>query len=393
MRSALILGGFVAAALLLAAGYVVWLVFGGGPAKLSAERALASRSYSADTPLSIGDVVDVKVPRGFKEESRKELLEEHRDPETVWFELTLGKFDAPGSSRNPAQIYLIFASRGNEAKVLPPPSAANWSIRGTSDGLHLFAGTQPDQVIATAVDPSGGRRAELRTTSDIYTLDQALAIVAQVVQSMTIHRAGADALFARTRANLATDSNNQARAFELIAKKLGPIPDQPGVPRRLEDGGFLMRDYKEDTSAHTAMVLGTQTVDGDLEKAALALKLDSARITPDLSNEVASAGDTFPLPDHGLRVGVLAVWLDAEGNFKAIDLQTSTPPHWTREDYHEPWRVAIKACAQPGKLTFLRFANFWDFNRRKLEDISGWIDASARLAEWAKAGHPLWIAR
>jgi len=63
MRSALILGGFVAAALLLAAGYVVWLVFGGGPAKLSAERALASRSYTADTPLSIGDILDVPLPR------------------------------------------------------------------------------------------------------------------------------------------------------------------------------------------------------------------------------------------------------------------------------------------------------------------------------------------
>jgi len=393
MKITLVLGSIVAAAVVLAGSYVVWLVFGGGPGKLSAERALAGRSYSADTPLSIGDILDVRVPRGFKEERRKELLEEHRDPETVWFELTLGKFAASGSSRNPAQMFLIFASPGNEAKVLPPPSGANWSIRGTRDGLQLFAGTQPDQVIATAVDPSGGRRAELRTTSDIYTLDQILVIVAEVVQSMTIHRAGAEALFARTRANVATDSNNQARAFELIAKKLGPIPDQPGVPRHLDGGGFLMRDYKEDTSAHTAMVLATQKVDGDIEKAALALKLDPARITPDLSNEAASTGDTFPLPDHAMRVGVLAVWLDADGNFRAVDLQTGTPPHWTRKDYREPWRVAIKACAQPGNLTFLRFANFWDFNRRKLEDISGWIDASARIAEWSKAGHPLWIAR
>src|SRR3954468_10833311 len=119
MKIALILGGIVATALVLAMGYVVWLVFGGGPAKLNAERAMASRSYSADTPLSVGDILNVKVPRGFKEETRKELLAEHRDPETVWFELTLGKFDAPGSSKNPAQMYLIFASAGNEAKVLP----------------------------------------------------------------------------------------------------------------------------------------------------------------------------------------------------------------------------------------------------------------------------------
>jgi hypothetical protein len=76
-----------------------------------------------------------------------------------------------------------------------------------------------------------------------------------------------------------------------------------------------------------------------------------------------------------------------------IDLQTATPPHWSRTDYNEPWRAALKDCTQPGKLTFVRFADFWDFNNRKLEDIGGWIDASRRIAQWAKEGHPLWIAR
>jgi hypothetical protein len=396
MKSIFLLGSLVVmAALLLGAGYVVWLVFGGGPEKWSAGRALAGRTYAADTPLSIGQYLDVKAPRGFKAEQPKASLDEHRGPETVWFELSLGKYVALGGGGTPAQMYLAVASPGNEGTVLPGQSST-WKGHGVRDGLQLFDGNRadsPGEVVVAAVDTRGGRRAELHTTDNIYSMDQAFAIVCQVVQSMSVHRQAIDALFAKARSNVAMDTNNQAKAFALIASKLEPFPSEPGVAGHLADGGYLMRDYKEDTSAHTAIVLASQAVTGDAEKAAVALTLDPSRIKLELSNEVASTNDSFPLPDGGLRVGVLALWLDADGGLRVIDLQTGTAPHWSREDYHEPWRAALKACAQPGKLTFVRFANFWDFNNRKLSDIGGWIDASRQMAAWAKEGHPLWIAR
>lgn len=208
------------AAVVASAGAVVlalsfWLT--GGFEKMAADRAVANRGYVASEPLTAPGFRALKVPNGWTSDRRAlyQRLAPQEGPLTLTVEgdartfLTLGLYYHAGGEVTRGAM--MIAARASTAPPWTPPVLKPLHY-GDAEPVQL-AYVEPTGVVAPPLqlfylssappgapkidlvlhDPSRGVRVDLRTTSDLYTFEQAAALAESVLQSVEPNRTAIEA--------------------------------------------------------------------------------------------------------------------------------------------------------------------------------------------------------
>jgi hypothetical protein len=289
----------------VAAFFFLAFLLSGGFDRWSAERVTAARGFAASEPHAAPGYVKLLIPKGWQRDTYAEIFDRRSDgdaasergeprktvkfngPDETALNLALGQYSHAGGT-----VFSATAVLYTRLRNAPPwtvamggngqsnPYEPGWEPIAAPQGMEAFIvkGSAPQtkgvRVLVNA--PAKRSRIELRTTADVYTQDQAVALAASILTSIEIDEAALDAAVKKTRENAAAKADAAKASVAAIERILGlAAPLAPGI-NDIGGGSFIWFD---DHQLQGNIRLGAEPLNGrSPAEAAKNLKVDGQRI-------------------------------------------------------------------------------------------------------------------
>lgn len=404
MKILLIIVGLLLA---LAALALLGLVFfiGGGFERWGAERAVAARGYTASELHDVDGLWRMKLPRGWLRDDYSETIaravrfgpdavpgSSHRlsHPDYAEARFALGRYAHIGGSVTSALLEVY----------VPTPNAPAWKVNvGQSDYAPTWREHRREKdrvwyVLANATaedfargvrlifhDERSGVRVDLRTSADVYALDQAEPMVAEIAASIEVDARAMRLVVAEyhARADQEHQLASQARQWLLEHFALSALTEDWGQVAITADGSYVQSNGE---SVQVLYRLGEVPAPGGASEALVkAWHIDPARISP------AMRDNDRPTATGAQQLKVIGLWREGDGGLGFADLQD--PQQRGYFDPSVPLAQAVLGQLPADAMLLCRLDSFaWT----QPDELARWLRASAAIRDVAARGQPIWIA-
>lgn len=392
----------------VAAFFFLAFLLSGGFDRWSAERVTAARGFTASEPHAAPGYKTLLIPKGWRRDTYAEIFDRRSDgdmsanrgeprktvkfngPDETALNLALGQYSHAGGTVFSATAVLYTRLRN------APPWTVAMGAAGQSnsfeprlaqipapEGLeaYIVEGSAPQTkgVRVLVVAPAKPSRIDLRTTAEVYTQDQAVALAASILATLEIDDAAIDAAVNEVRAKAEAKARAAKTSVAAIERILGL--SAPLTPRINEIGGgsFIWFD---DHQLQGNIRLGTIPLNGRTQaEAAVGLKLDQARV-----NAVAPPADPKH-PDETAAAEIVSVFV-RDGSLVTYSLDLGRETGVVSLDSAVESRIA-KALPEDA-VAIYRIGNLQIADTAVVER---WFAGARDLMAAQKAGPSLWVTK